>query len=367
MKQFYQIVIMVATISIVTNSPGISQKPASIKVFDIKRGTNISHWLSQSSQRGEERDAYFSRSDVEFIASHGFDHIRIPIDEEQMWDVDGKKEPHAFELLHNALEWCHELGLKAIVDLHILRSHHFNRGEKPLWTDPKEQERFFQCWRDLSDELVDYPIDEVAYELMNEPVADDPEDWNKLVAKCLEVVREREPARKILIGSNMWQSVHTFESLHLPEDDPNLMVSFHFYLPFPITHYQASWTPIAEYTGPVNYPGLVVPEEEVAKLEAPLRSILTRMNGVFTKDSLETLILKPVEFARERRLQVYCGEWGAYPTIDQSMRLTWYGDMRSILEKHNVAWTTWDYKGGFGIIDANTGEAFDDLIKVLVE
>ena len=356
-------ILMMLLVSITfTISSAFGQAP-----FAIERGTNVSHWLSQSSKRGAARETYFTRSDVAFIAEQGFDHIRIPIDEEQMWDKQGNQESAAFELLHNALKWCDEFGLKAIVDLHILRSHHFNRGEKPLWTDPKEQERFFQCWRELSDHLVDYPIEQVAYELMNEPVADDPEDWNKLVAKCLAVVREKEPQRKIIIGSNRWQSVDTFETLRLPEGDPNLIVSFHFYLPFPITHYQASWTPIADYRGPVNYPGMIVPEDALAALEEPLRSVLAGMNGVYTKDSLEALILKPIVFARERGLQVYCGEWGSYPTIDQAMRLRWYGDVRSILEKHHVSWTTWDYKGGFGIRDGKTGEAYPDLIGVLTK
>ncbi len=335
--------------------------------FAIKRGTNVSHWLSQSSKRGAARDAYFTQSDVAFIADQGFDHIRIPIDEEQMWDMEGNQELRAFELLHNALQWCHEYGLKAIVDLHILRSHHFNRGDKPLWTDPKEQDRFFQCWSELSDHLSKYPVDEVAYELMNEPVADDPDDWNKLVAKCYEVVRTQEPNRKIIIGSNMWQSVHTFESLRLPKEDPNIIVSFHFYLPFPVTHYQASWTPIAAYQGPVDYPGQLMPKDAVDQLDEPLRSVLEEMNGVFTRDSLEAWILKPIAFAKQRGLQVYCGEWGSYPTIDQSVRLRWYGDVRSILEKHDVAWTTWDYKGGFGIRDGKTGKAYTDLIGVLTE
>jgi len=102
-------------------------------------------------------------------------------------------------------------------------------------------------------------------------------------------------------------------------------------------------------------------------LKGKLVTKVTEANGVFTRDSLEARMLKPINFARERGLQVYCGEWGSYPTIDQSVRLTWYRDMRSILEEHGVAWTTWDYKGGFGIRDRNTGESFDELISVLVD
>ena len=61
--------------------------------FKVKRGTNISHWLSQSPRRGAERRAWFTREDVAWLAALGFDHVRLPIDEEQMWDANGKPDP----------------------------------------------------------------------------------------------------------------------------------------------------------------------------------------------------------------------------------------------------------------------------------
>jgi len=49
--------------------------------FEIKNGLNVGHWLSLSQHRGERRKAYFTRTDVEYIAGLGYDHIRLPIDE----------------------------------------------------------------------------------------------------------------------------------------------------------------------------------------------------------------------------------------------------------------------------------------------
>ena len=108
--------------------------------FHISRGVNISHWLSQSRRRGQDRQAYFTKKDVEYIAGLGYDHIRLPIDEEQMWDESCKKENEAFTLLNNAIKWSKSQRLNVVVDLHILRSHHFNAEDKPLWTDLKAQE-----------------------------------------------------------------------------------------------------------------------------------------------------------------------------------------------------------------------------------
>jgi len=100
--------------------------------FNISRGVNISHWLSQSQRRGQQRQAYFTKKDVAYIAGLGYDHIRLPIDEEQMWDESGNKENEAFTLLNNAIKWSDSQHLKVVVDLHILRSHHFNAEDKDV-------------------------------------------------------------------------------------------------------------------------------------------------------------------------------------------------------------------------------------------
>ena len=103
-------------------------KPQTYIPFEINRGVNISNWLSQSDARGEERKNYFTEAEVQQLAGFGFDHTRLPADEEQLFTEDGQKIPEAFELLHNAIKWCEKANMKVIVDMHILRSHYFNAG-----------------------------------------------------------------------------------------------------------------------------------------------------------------------------------------------------------------------------------------------
>ena len=63
--------------------------------FKIKRGTNVSHWLSQSEARGEMRRLHIQEEDFARLEKLGFDFVRIPIDEEQFWDEQGNKLPEA--------------------------------------------------------------------------------------------------------------------------------------------------------------------------------------------------------------------------------------------------------------------------------
>ncbi|WPP51329.1 glycoside hydrolase family 5 protein [Catalinimonas niigatensis] len=333
--------------------------------FQIHKGTNISHWLSQSEQRGEERVQFFQQDDVEYLAGLGFDHLRFPVDEEQMFDEAGNKEAEAFQLLHNALGWCQENGLRAIVDLHILRSHHFNEKEKPLWTDPTAQEKFIQLWQSFSEELSEYPNGMLAYELMNEPVADDPAQWNQLVAKAFAAIRALEPERTIVIGSNRWQSADTFDALEVPENDENILLSFHFYEPFLLTHYQASWTDLADYTGPVHYPGQIVTEEELEALASPIKNMAESRMRTYNQDTLEYMMRKPLRVAQEKGLPLYCGEWGVIEHAPDEARQQWYRDMIHIFEKNNIAYANWDYKSNsFGLINSDES-VNDELVQII--
>ena len=58
------------------------------ETFKIKRGVNLSHWLSQDFGWAPKY-MYINENDIRFIDSIGYDHVRIPIDEQEMWDSTG--------------------------------------------------------------------------------------------------------------------------------------------------------------------------------------------------------------------------------------------------------------------------------------
>ena len=310
--------------------------------YSIKRGTNIAHWLSQSDRRGAERAAFFTERDIRFIDSAGFDHIRLPIDEEQMWDENGNRYDDAFTLMDSCLLWCRKAGLRVVLDLHILRSHYFDAADKPLWTHPEEQDKLISLWKDLSSEVGKWPNGMLAYELMNEPVADDAQQWNRLLARVADSIRQWEPERVLVIGSNRWQSATTFDQLVVPANDPNIILSFHFYEPFHLTHDGASWTRLKDFKGKVNYPGQIV-----------VGGTTDEETRVYNRDTLEYMMRKPFRLADSLHLPLYCGEFGVIAKAPVGPKLAWYRDMVAIFEKHGVAYANWNFKAGsFGIVDA---------------
>ena len=336
------------------------------KKFSVKKGTNVAHWLSQSKSRGTERMMFFTKSDVDSIAGMGFDHIRLPIDEEQMWNEQGERHEDAFELMTSCIDWCIEKNLRVIVDLHILRSHHFNAKEKPLWTNPAEQEKFYNLWVDLSKALINYPNNMVAYELMNEAVADDPELWNNLVAKAVQVIRKTEPQRTIVIGSNKWQQVQTFDELKIPEGDKNIFLSFHFYEPFLLTHWNASWNYLNGYTGPVHYPDTILTQSEYNQLPEQMKMQVADWKGkVFNKAWIREQWQKPNQKSKELGLPLYCGEFGVITGPPQDDMLRWYKDMIDLFEEKSIGYANWNYKSdNFGLLD-NNGDRRNEIISIV--
>jgi endoglucanase len=349
--------------------------------FTIRKGVNLSHWMSQTRE-WSPRDKFITREDIKLIHGFGFDHIRIPIDEEELWDENGNVIEQSLQYVKGCLSWCAEFGLRAVVDLHILRSHHFNarnnEGQITLWSDTVAQNNLMRLWENLSEYLQEYPDDMVAYEIMNEPVAPDHEQWNKLISRAVKIIRKQEPARVIIIGSNMWQRPYTFPYLKVPEKDKNIMLSVHTYHPYFLTHYKAYWSPAKDYHGPVQYPGQCIPDSAFEKyVDKTNEALMSRLDEekareIYNKNKLQSILREAIEKANELGLQLYCNEFGCLPSIPEKTRLKYYQDITDIFRENCIAYANWDYKGDFRIVEWDRNnlknlEPNTELIKILTK
>ncbi|MBK9990359.1 MAG: cellulase family glycosylhydrolase [Verrucomicrobia bacterium] len=340
----------------ITRAATVPQNPAG---FVIQRGTNLSHWLSQDFGWAP-RDQWITTEDMRFIAKQGFDHVRLPIDEKELWLPNGQPNNPEFDRMLKAIGWCREAGLRVIVDLHTINAHHFNAANEgmaanTLWTDPKAQEHFLGLWRELSARLRHLPVDAVAYEFLNEAVADNAEDWNNLFLRCYKLLRATEPNRVFIMGANRWQMPENIPLLKVPEGDKNIILSFHTYSPMLLTHYKADWVPLKVYTGPVQYPGPVVDKATFEKIiqtyGESMREQISNTTENWGPARLRQEYEPAIRRARELGLQLYCGEFGCLPTVPRAARLAYYRDIVSVFEAENIAWANWEYKGDFGVYE----------------
>lgn len=376
MKQIFKLMALAAMLMQMLTACTTKSEKTEVNNFRIERGTNISHWLSQSEERGEARARHIQEDDFARLDSLGFDFVRLPIDEVQFWDEEGSKLPEAWQLMHNAIRWAEKHHLRTIVDLHIIRSHYFNASlegnadANTLFSSEKAQQDLINMWYQLSDALKGYSCDSVAYEFMNEPVADDHEQWNQLIVKVHKALREREPQRTLVIGSNLWQGYETMKYLKVPENDKNIILSFHYYNPMILTHYGAWWTPIGKYTGRVNYPGVLVSQEDYEAAPDTVKHLLDENHyttQVWDIDKIRADFQDAIAAAKKYDLQLFCGEWGVYEKVDRELAYRWTKDMLTVFKENHIAWTTWCYDADFGFWDQQK-HTFKDkrLVELLV-
>lgn len=135
----------------------------------------------------------------------------------------------------------------------------------------------------------------------------------------------------------MWQSFDTVEQLALPKGDPNIILSFHYYHPMELTHYQASWTEYRDLEETVSYPGEVIPGGSVYNLDRFL-SEFGRVKAV--GDAMG--------------IPVYCGEYGVLANpVNEEQRYRWLEDMNAAFDRLSIARSVWCWQegpGGFGIL-----------------
>jgi len=110
---------------------------------------------------------------------------------------------------------------------------------------------------------------------------------------------------------------------------------------------------------------LPVDPNEITKLDPETARIVKANNGVYSREKLESLLAKPLALSKKLDLPLYCGEWSALSTVPRQARMQWYRDMRANLEKHNIAWANWDYRGGFGFVGRGN-QPDQEFIQVLV-
>ncbi len=340
------------------------------KAFEIKRGINLSHWLSQRGENSPAIKDGMSEIDFVRISRAGFDHVRLPIDEEVLWHEDGQMNKDAFSYLHKGIKWALQNNLRVIVDLHIVRAHNFNAGNEgkknPLWDSPEAQEHFISLWSDLINELKSYPVSDVAYEIMNEPTAPDHDDWNKLVEKAYKLIRGAEKERVVVIGSNMWQGVDTFKYLRVPQGDEFILLSCHFYEPFLLSHYKAGWTEFGKYQGDVHYPGYLVSKDEYDSYSEADKKLTARWTMFpWNKEMLASYLSRAKKIADEKGLNLYCGEFGIYEKAPSEDALRWYRDVIDVFDSMDIAWAKWDYKGGFGVYTSDN-QPKKELLKAVM-
>ena len=243
------------------------------------------------------------------------------------------------ECVDDAIARSLDAGLAAIVDFHDVQA---------MARDPVgNREWFLAIWQQVALRYRAQP-DDVLFELLNEPKGKlTPELWNDLLAEALGVIRQSNPSRTVIVGSAMnrpqWTTLEGLPELRLPEDDHNLIVTFHYYNPREFTHQGAMWSRKRHPVGP-KWPASA---GEPAQVDEDLS--------------------QAARWASERRRPLFLGEYGAIMLADNESRVRWTRQVSTEADRLGMSRAYWLFSdGAFAVYDPRKDSWNEPLLKAIL-
>ncbi|MEJ2052572.1 MAG: cellulase family glycosylhydrolase [Calditrichaceae bacterium] len=318
------------------------------------RGVNLTGWF-QASAPEQIQFTKYTKQDFINIKSLGCDVIRLPINLHAMTsgEPDYNLHPLFLYFLDQAVSWAEDLEIHLILD-----NHTFDPASS---TDPGIGDILIPVWKNMAAHYKNRST-YIFYEILNEPHGISDANWNAIQAEVIDSIRTIDTKHAIVVGPASWNSYNNLDDMPVYADD-NLIYTFHFYDPFLFTHQGAAWTDpsMSSLSGvPFPYDADNMPVCPSDLLGTWIESELNNYDLKGNTNYVNTLIEIAANFKTSRNVPVFCGEFGVYiPNSQNGDRVYWYDVVHSALESHDIAWTTWDYQGGFGLFEKDSDELFD--------
>lgn len=279
------------------------------------------------------RDEYFN-----IISDLGFKHVRIPI----RWETRSA-ETAPYKINEKFLQHIKskvDMALKKDMYV-IINMHHHEK----LLTDPYGQKaRFLAQWEQIAEFFKGYS-DKLVFEILNEPTgAVTSAVWNNLLTDGLKKIRESNPNRTVLIGTALAGHIDGLNELELP-NDPNIILTVHYYLPFEFSHQGADWTgmDMNQWLG-------------------------TKWYNTQIERNIIQQDFKAVEtYSKKHNIPVHIGEFGAINKADLDSRVRWTNYLARWFDEQNYSWAYWEFSAGFGVYDRDKKVVIQPLADALVK
>ena len=323
------------------------------RVARLRRGVNLSHWFSQSPGRDyseKHLSTFMTRKDIDLIRNIGFDHVRFPVNSRLFYQDDSPSQlnPRFVGNFDASLDMILSTGLSVIVDMHP-----DDDFKLQLRADDNQVARFAAFWKALAAHLSGRDPEHLFLEILNEPMVEDPSRWAEIQSKFAAAIRSGAPKHTIIATGGRWSAIDELMLLK-PLADGNVIYNFHFYEPHTFTHQSATWGAKAwPFLKNIPYPSSVeIIDPFLPGIDnAPARETL-REYGMEHWDAskVDQVISAAANWANKYDVPLTCNEFGVYRAhTPEDSRLNWISDVRTVLEKHGIGWTMWDYADGFGV------------------
>lgn len=243
---------------------------------------------------------YITRTDIEWIASLGFNSVRLPINARRFFRfIDNKAEFQTETLQHvdDLIDWCREFGIYVVLDMHAAPGGQTGQNIDDSENDQPElfrnaiyQDQLCSAWTLLAARYAHEPV-VAAYDLLNEPLPDFFSQYNDgvlpLYRRLIAQIRAKDQNHIIMLEGAHWATDFSVLDDMTPEEAARaqIVLQFHRY-----------WS-------------------------APDAESLERYRAV----------------ARRLDVPLYLGESG-------ENNLDWYTAMFPVCDRLNIGWSFWSYK-----------------------
>jgi endoglucanase len=323
----------------------------------LRRGVNLSSFYAQTRDLSQARlDAYMSEGDMRALKAMGFDHVRLSINPALLIanPKTGTLRPAAMAQLDKTVEQLTDAGLNVILDIHAEED-----WKAALLHGDEGAASLFAFWEQFAGHYAKTDPERVFFEILNEPSMDDMYRWEGIQDRAVAAIRSVAPRHTIIATAAAWGHQDGLLAME-PVRDDNVIYTFHDYDPMWFTHQGATWSTAAwAFTHGVPYPS--TPENIQAVLsEEPDERVRLQLERYgedrWGPQRVEAEIAAVAQWAEERGVPLYCGEFGAFKDhADPAMRAAWINDTRTSLERHQIGWAMWDYDGNFGLAVKGSG------------
>lgn len=345
----------------------------------LKKGMGIGGWLTNYKRFNvlpdewrlaltegdyEHFDSFITRKDVEYIASLGFDHIRLGFDQIVVEESPFVYRERTMRKLDEFVRWCVEAGVRPVLNLHKAVGNYCDIPEKVLLLDDETlQNRFVALWEELERRYSGENL--VAFELLNEVRNVDADKWNALCARTLAAIRRLNRDRLVIVGGTDWNSAHVLYKMKT-YDDPNVIYTFHMYEPFEFTHQRGVLqAPTLYYNRALSFPCA-----DVKRYRDYHRLVFKNDNTYKDFDVIDIEYLRKAMAGAKRFRDenpdkvLWLGEFGTIRHADLESRENYMRDVISICREWGIPYCVWNY-----LSTPNDGNRFslvdDDTRKVL--
>lgn len=279
----------------------------------LRRGMNVLGydpiWTDPKKGRFEER--HFAE-----IRKGGFDFVRVNLHGFKHMDAQDRLSPAFLSRVDWIMKHATAAGLSVILDEHEYEECSDNVAMC--------RRRLAAFWTQVASRYKAAPPT-VLFELLNEPHDKlDADTWNALFPDILAIVRKSNPSRRVVIGPTQWNNFSQLSTLKLPENDRNIVVTFHYYDPFLFTHQGAPWVPDMLKVKDVTWN-----PEQRAKIAEDFGKV--------------------ADWSRTTGREILLGEFGAYDEsgTPMAMRAAYTEAVAREAERHGFAWSYWQFDSNF--------------------